>query len=640
MSNEVPPARIKAFVGRSFLEADEIVWYEVRKILESLRPIGLTFEDAKEAQLRPVSEKVRQGIERNDFYIGILTRRLPLPEQPVELSLLKRIGIAFSRPTEPSRWTTSNWIIQESGFAIGKGKRTLLLIEKAVDFPSADLDGDTEWVPFDRTIVSQCSNRLVAMITDMISQNLPTVQESVQVLPPKEAEAPEEQQVDPSERGDFSRVIELLDEGQFQKADEEFETFIGSGKMTPWWHYFYLRLKAVRGHAASLQELKKVVLGEPQNVDARSEFAAYYRHFEEHKQAAQILLNEIETIPEELQPKLLRLAADELAKDKQYDAGLKIVRDLILDLKDISELRLTYLSLADIAKLQSDRELESAALEHVLDLDPSDSESRFRIAYLYGQMENHRLAAYHYKLRLDQGREATALNNVGVAYDALKLPGKGIDAFTRASGDSWLAKANLSHAYIDRGFLAEAEKLASEVTRADCDETARNRAIGALRRISSTRSKEQETEEKVLADAKNERGFRSAYVQAFVGPSGTTINGLFEIPHGTLSFKQAGSQLLGEGKVEERTLTGLIVPLLTEPSSHIKVRNVKFKADIIERSGRFKIETDETQKQTLLSSLVSPAAHGLLILAADGESFEVLEEEEKRVKIWTARKAQ
>lgn len=47
----------------------------------------------------------------------------------------------------PSKWTTSEWVIEEIGFAIGKDHKVLLLIEKDVNFPTTDLDGDTQWVP-------------------------------------------------------------------------------------------------------------------------------------------------------------------------------------------------------------------------------------------------------------------------------------------------------------------------------------------------------------------------------------------------------------------------------------------------------------------------------------------------------------
>lgn len=317
MSNEVPAIRIRAFVGRSFLKEDEALWYEIRTILESLRSIGFEFEDAKEAQLRPISEKVRQGIETNDFYVGILTRRSPIKEDAPQPSVLKRFLSSFPHPKTPTQWTTSNWVVQESGYALGRGKRVLLLIEQGVDFPTADLDADTEWIPFDRAAVSQCSSRLVSMIGNLISEKLPAVPPTTQVGAPQESVPPEEQRRVPLPGGDFDRVIELLNQGEFKEADEEFQRFLGPETQSPgdrWLRYFYLRLKSVRGHAESLEELKAVVQREPQNIDARIQLAQYYSYFKNHDKAAQNLIDGVDVAPQESKARLLRHVAEELAK--------------------------------------------------------------------------------------------------------------------------------------------------------------------------------------------------------------------------------------------------------------------------------------------------------------------------------------
>ena len=209
MASEIPP-RIRAFVGRSFSEADQTVWYAIREILESLRPIGLAFEDAKEAQPRPISDKVRQGIERNDFYIGILTRRLPIKDEIAEPKLTRRILESFQGSKTPTQWTASNWVVQESGFAIGKEKTVLLLIEQGVDFPTADLDADTEWIPFDRAAIAHCSSRLVSMINNLVSETLPNVPPTAQASPPQETVPSEEQPSVPATGGDFNRVMDFL----------------------------------------------------------------------------------------------------------------------------------------------------------------------------------------------------------------------------------------------------------------------------------------------------------------------------------------------------------------------------------------------------------------------------------------------
>src|ERR1051326_6527748 len=287
MPSQEPPIRLRAFVGRSFLPADEAPWYEIRKILESLRPLGFEFEDAKEAQLRPISDKVKEGIERNDIYIGILMRRLSLMEDTTKPSFIERVAGAFSDPAKPVRWATSNWIVQESGYALGRNKKVLLLVEEGVDFPASDLDADTEWVGFDRRSVAECSTRLVSMIGNLISENLPVIVETRQLAPPKESVSGEQEPQVPDDRP-FLRIDALLKEKDFKKADEEFEK-VFAARPSPLVKTLYLRKKAVQGQKEALQELKHLVEIEPENPDPRFELAWYYAEFEEYKQAAQLM---------------------------------------------------------------------------------------------------------------------------------------------------------------------------------------------------------------------------------------------------------------------------------------------------------------------------------------------------------------
>ena len=140
MPNDSLP-RLTAFVGRSFLPEDESVWTEIRTVLDALRPLGFHFEDASQAQLRPISEKVRTGIDRNDVYVGILTRRRPIGEP---YSPFRALQQAFMKTRTEPAWTTSHWIVQESGYAIGKDKKVVFLVESGVDLPRSDLHADGE----------------------------------------------------------------------------------------------------------------------------------------------------------------------------------------------------------------------------------------------------------------------------------------------------------------------------------------------------------------------------------------------------------------------------------------------------------------------------------------------------------------
>lgn len=147
--------RIGAFIGRSFQPEDEPVWQEVEKILNALTPLGFVFEDARIRQPRPVSEKVREGIERNEIYIGILTRRAPIEAFVGNISFGRRFLAVCRGQSLATSWATSSWVIQESGFALGRSKKLLLIVENGVDFPLTDLAADAEKIPFDRRSIAE-----------------------------------------------------------------------------------------------------------------------------------------------------------------------------------------------------------------------------------------------------------------------------------------------------------------------------------------------------------------------------------------------------------------------------------------------------------------------------------------------------
>jgi hypothetical protein len=66
---------VSAFIGRSFDKKEEPLWNEIRKILDSLKPMGFSWEDAEEAQAKPISDKVKERIERNDLFDNVQKMR-------------------------------------------------------------------------------------------------------------------------------------------------------------------------------------------------------------------------------------------------------------------------------------------------------------------------------------------------------------------------------------------------------------------------------------------------------------------------------------------------------------------------------------------------------------------------------------
>jgi hypothetical protein len=244
-----------AFVGRSFSPTDDKLWFEIRRILESLRSMGFVFEDAQEAQARPISEKVRRGIARNDIYIGILSRRMPIEESSPEEFVLKRLRRALRSRTEECQWTSSEWVVQESGFALGLGKPVILMIERGVAFPTADLDADTEWIPFDRNALADCSLRFVQMISNLIAGRLSTPVMPSVAAPAAQEPTTQEGGEEPGRPIDeLSQALTLLNEKQFAQADELFESYLAKHQVKDpeRLRTLYLKRKCMKGDSSKV----------------------------------------------------------------------------------------------------------------------------------------------------------------------------------------------------------------------------------------------------------------------------------------------------------------------------------------------------------------------------------------------------
>jgi Tfp pilus assembly protein PilF len=635
------PTYLTAFIGRSFLKDDERPWLEIRKILESLRPLGFRFKDAEEAQPRPISEKVQQGIESNDIYIGILTRRFPI-HAVREAGAFKRVWHALSAPSPPTTWGPSSWVVQESGFALGKGKKVVLLIEDGVDFPKSDLDADKERILFERDQEIQCASRITAMIGNLISERLPPSAPAIaQTAAPPEPTQPSD--TDDTTKGPtFQEITELLDQKRFLDADSLFDTLLKEAKkdfLQRWLKCMYLKEKAIRGHKASLQELVDLSQNGPTNDDALGELAEYYAQLDQHEEAGKVFYNACSIAPPKLKAGLLRSAARAYGKGENYEVSFATLREALAVGIDRDDEKLNFGCLADLAGKQRNRNLEAAALESVLEIEPTDSDARFRLAYLYGEMNKNGLSAYHYRLRLAQSREPLTLNNYGVALGRLELHSLGIESFIEASTANPLAKANLSHAYIDGGFLAEAETFAKDAASHAAENVGRTRAAEALERIAAVRSSEQERLANVVGSAKGEIEFRAKYAWAFMHNGVDNLNGKFKTPHGRIEFVQKGDELTGGVEFLKESGNGSSVkPADGSIKADIKeVRTIRINGKIMGLSGTLELRLRTNLEDPYRFALPSPApVRGYCIIAPDGKSLEILEEREKAVEIYTA----
>ncbi|MEN6552184.1 MAG: hypothetical protein ABFC34_04770 [Methanobacterium sp.] len=96
---------METFVGHSFTEEDLAIAHEFINYFDS---IEIKCRSGEKPQNIPINEKVKQEIDECNLFIGIFTRDKQIIVEGDEES-----------------YTTSNWVIQESGYAIAKEKELI-----------------------------------------------------------------------------------------------------------------------------------------------------------------------------------------------------------------------------------------------------------------------------------------------------------------------------------------------------------------------------------------------------------------------------------------------------------------------------------------------------------------------------------
>ena len=126
---------------------------------------------------------------------------------------------------------------------------------------------------------------------------------------------------------------------------------------------------------------------------------------------------------------------------------------------NVSEYELLIV-LRQLAEIEKHEQAAIAFMQRVVELDPSDEDTRFALAFKHAEIGNDELALYHYLLIPFAQRTAATWNNLGVAFDKAKLPAKSVNAYQKAKdeGDT-LAMSNLAFKCLTAGFLVEARAL-------------------------------------------------------------------------------------------------------------------------------------------------------------------------------------
>ncbi len=130
-----------AFVGQSFADADKTLNETVARALTALGLSVLTGEKPKAEQ---VARKVKDRIDKADLFVGIFSRRDKLEGR--------------------NEWAPSPWVVDEKAYALARQKKLLLLREAGVS-SIGGLQGDYEYISFDRDLLADLVIKLIEALT-------------------------------------------------------------------------------------------------------------------------------------------------------------------------------------------------------------------------------------------------------------------------------------------------------------------------------------------------------------------------------------------------------------------------------------------------------------------------------------------
>lgn len=627
---------MKAFIGRSFDEKDEGL---VNTIVEFIESHDIDCGDAKSAKSRKVEDKIRGLISECDIFIGVFTRNESICKQEKKTKW-------YCKPrNENTIYTTSNWVIQESGFALGKDRKLILLKEDGVcELPK--LQGNLEYIPFNRSNLQEPFLKISQMISDMKAQTSGVAIEksSAGSTIPDETK-PEEQEGQPKEKDKKDEVLykvwtALREENHIEAQrifDQEAEALLDEDDKTP------TRATILRfslGDTSAFEKLQKLVQENEDNPRVIKQLAYRYKDMREFKKAKEQFLLATEKYDVNDSDKKSGLieayvqAAWCLADNDDLNDALVLLKKLLPNPDFQDSKAQIFKGMAEISKDKDDIERLFIYAEAALDVDLSDTNLRFTLAYAYSQNKCEKLSLLHYKKLTDTTINRAALNNLGVQYDVLKLSYKGVQSYYKsADQNGTLAMANLAQKYLNEGFIKDARELVDKANKLSNEGVKPDYRVGkAQERINNLTEEESKKEKAILAEAEKERNFRVDYSNAFCSETTVTksdIERVWETPWGNLKLAfddTAGSfKMSGIRQVEIGQLASLFTPSQPQLKKQFKNQTIEITGTIEHMSGKYSITVKDEESTTLLTGGKIHEATAYMVISESCNCIEIME---------------
>ncbi|NQV58384.1 MAG: hypothetical protein HQ502_01880 [Alphaproteobacteria bacterium] len=633
---------VRAFVGHSFNAEDEEI---VRKFLthfETLAKskIDFVWEHAEGAESKILAEKVMSLISDKNVFIGICTKKeFTISLNELKSPLLRRnLRIAEKKMFERK---TSDWIIQEIGLAIGRGLRLILLVESDVRLPGG-LQGDIEFIRFERKFPERSFDKILEMITSISPRvsDAPAASADMNLASTKD-----EPGIDMSggdslttprsdwKRLDYERAYWLLaideDEEGIVRIDGDYlntdDASNDSNKIS--WQAYTELVHLEAGNGESFAKLEALARANPENIIILKYLAAGQRHYQDHTKAAAtyeaaaaIARNDKEAI------QLKGLAAEEYVRADLLENSSAIIDEIMKDFGESGNEELQTLQvLSDLAKLGDEIEANLAYMERIVELDPSDIDTRFSLAHLYAKCGNDDLALLHYLKIPYQQRGSATWNNLGVTFENLSMPAKSVNAYrkAKAKGET-LAMSNLANKYISAGLLTEAR---DECNEAMTFENYHKNIGSSLTRLTGVPDQEDDTKAERLEKAKPKSDFYKKFGRAASHPDMSKLATRWEGPDCILEVTVNGQIFSATGSYEAKH--GLMAAaLLGVVAGELPRFRIEYTGTVRGRSVEARVTRKQENKNPANTSVLGSSTDEnkvIMVLTDDKDEISVME---------------
>lgn len=645
---------MKAFIGHSFDDKDKEI---INKIIEHIESLEVKCETGEKPRYGYVAEKVKKRIMNNDIFVGIFTCD--------EKILLKN-----EQPSKEDFYTTSNWVIQESGFAIAENKKLIFLVENRIyKFPG--LQGDQEYILFSRDLLETAFtkiNYMVLSMRDKTSKEIPS--KNIEKLENKEKsefelEKDKVQKVNQGkgkkEKVEVLRKLlkAMIDKEDYREAqkiyNEEYTKYLQGDEIIKW-RAVVLRYSISCGDPDAFRKLKVLANENKNNFGVVEQLGIAYEEIDEYQKAinkyfeARKLLDinkkeDIERIIEFYERESVCLASD-----GKYEEAIKLLSNLLYEncFKDYKAKILD--GLASLAKTKEDIERFLIYAEGSLSIDPTNTSLRFDLAYRYSKKENNEISLLHYKKLINAAKSPMGLNNLGVQYDILKIPAKSINSFLKsAENKETLAMANIAGKYLNEGFIEDAKREIKKAHELYGEGIEIHGNIGiAQNRIEEILEKEKKKEKLIFEKAEKERKFRVKYSEAFyckVDLDKEKIDGVWSTPWGEIKiiFNKEKKSFKGSGEKKIPPDKFLLTLIKNQSGPHrdfFTRRLIFIQGNITKLSGRYEIimeEKDEYEDGTSYGEKKTYKITGYMVINKDINKTEVMEkknDEDLKMSSW------